>query len=136
MSGLAFDILREANQRRLPEFAAAFPDANLDDWKPNDWATATTGELGEACNLLKKLRRGQPIPREEIAREIADAQIYLDFLAWSLDIDLGEATIDTFNAKSDELGLKTHIFRAGEGSRFAGYNGQFQGDTTIRFGRL
>lgn len=110
MAGLSFATLREANLQRLPEFSAAFPDAEgHDNWTPNDWAVATAGELGELCNLLKKARRGQHPTIAKIRQELADTQIYLDLLAWRLGIDLGQATIDTFNAKSDELGLKTHI---------------------------
>jgi NTP pyrophosphatase (non-canonical NTP hydrolase) len=52
MNGLSFDQLRDANVKRCEQ---AFH--RLDDWTPTDWATAMAGEVGEACNFIKKLRR-------------------------------------------------------------------------------
>jgi hypothetical protein len=76
--------------------------------------TATFGELGEAANVAKKLNRVRDgIPgnkqsaselRAKLANEIADAYIYLDLMAQSQGIDLSTAVVQTFNAKSLEIG--------------------------------
>jgi NTP pyrophosphatase (non-canonical NTP hydrolase) len=42
--------------------------------------------------------------REKLAGEIADIVIYCDLWAASEDIDLAEAVVATFNAKSDKIG--------------------------------
>ena len=90
----------------------------LNDWSPTDWACAMAGECGEACNLIKKLRRldgadnehDSPEQREHfkklIAKELADLVIYTDLLAARLNIDLSEAVVDKFNLVSAERGSK------------------------------
>lgn len=82
-------------------------------WEGTDWATALAGEMGEACNVVKKLRRaetgainaGDP-PVEELvemlALECADVLIYLEILASHYGIDLGEATVTKFNQTSEK----------------------------------
>lgn len=88
----------------------------LKAWSLSDWMTAAVGELGEAANIAKKLNRirdGVPGNREletaaelhvRLRRELADAYIYLDLLAQAENIDLGDAVLDTFDAKSKEIG--------------------------------
>lgn len=104
---LTFRELRRANIERCE--GPAFKH-RVFDWSPTDWACALAGEVGEACNLIKKLRRGEPVPIPSIAAELADVQAYLDLLAARLGIDLGAATIDKFNAVSDRRGstVKLH----------------------------
>lgn len=87
---------------------------SLDSWSTSDWFTAVMGELGEAANVAKKLNRvrdGIPGNKEtpeqlkaKLATEIADTFIYLDLLAQSVGLDLATIAIDTFNAKSKEIG--------------------------------
>jgi NTP pyrophosphatase (non-canonical NTP hydrolase) len=62
------------------------------------------GECGEACNLIKKLRRGQDITVESIGKELADVVTYVDLLAARLGIDLEVAIINKFNEVSDRCG--------------------------------
>lgn len=96
---LSFKDLREANElRTVREFHS------IESWSPTDWATATAGELGEACNLIKKLRRGEDIDIVTIGRELADTAIYLDLLSNRLGLDLGQMVLETFNLKSVEIG--------------------------------
>lgn len=95
---LTFEALRKANLQRCPE---AFHE--VDDWTPTDWATAMAGECGEACNLIKKMRRGEDVPKEKVAKELADMVTYADLLAARLRIDLGEAVRAKFNEVSDRL---------------------------------
>lgn len=97
--GLTFEALRGANVRRCEE--AFHP---LDDWSETDWATALAGEVGEACNLLKKRRRGEDIPTQEVADELADVMLYLDLLAARMGIDLEDAVKRKFNAVSERRG--------------------------------
>lgn len=96
---LDFDTLREANVSRCE--SAFFL---LYAWSPNDWATALAGEVGELCNLLKKMRRGDVVDPAEIAKELGDIVTYADLLAARLGIDLGEATRAKFNEVSDRRG--------------------------------
>jgi|GEM_PF-303180 len=82
------------------------------------WTTALAGEVGELCNMIKKLQRvekggvdggssykASDITREKMKEEIGGIAIYLDLLASLLDIGLEEAMVDTFNAKSKALGF-------------------------------
>jgi len=74
------------------------------------------GELGEACNQIKKLRRltdGKQLANiptsakaivNKIAKELADTVIYADLLAARLGIDLGISVRDKFNEVSDRVG--------------------------------
>lgn len=94
-SHLTFAELREVDVRRCEEAFHQVPE-----WSPTDWGCAIAGEVGEACNHLKKLRRGECIPIKAIADELADAVIYIDLLASRLGIDLGAAIVDKFNEVS------------------------------------
>lgn len=93
----------------------------LDSWSLSDWITATTGELGEAANVAKKLNRvrdgipGNSETPEELqaalADEIADTFIYLDLLAQSQGINLEEAVLDKFNRTSEKIGYDRILLR-------------------------
>lgn len=96
---LSFDGLRMANVARCNDVFHA-----LDEWSPTDWACAMAGECGEACNEIKKLRRGENVTNEQIGDEIADLVIYADLLAARLGIDLGEAVTRKFNKASAKRG--------------------------------
>lgn len=101
MRKLTFQDLRDANAARHRVFAGC------DEWSLNDWMTALAGEVGEAANILKKIRRGDftlSEVRDELKSELADVQCYLDLLAYYADVDLGQATIDKFNHVSKRMG--------------------------------
>lgn len=114
---LSFYELRRANARRLPEFknrrgelAHTEPDGS--DWSLGEWMTAVTGELGEAANLIKKVRRGDLTLNEarvDLAKELADVVTYLDILAMQLDIDLGVAVAAKFNEVSERIGSSVQL---------------------------
>ena len=116
-NGLTFNTLREANLKRLPlfknkhgELAHSKPDGS--DWSPAQWLQAVVGELGEYANVRKKFDRGDLTQAEfqkMAAEELADVQTYLDILAFQLGIDLGQATMDKWNAVSDRVGVPIHI---------------------------
>lgn len=107
---LDFNDLRTVNVRRCE--AVFHP---LNDWSPTDWATAMAGECGEACNLVKKLRRLDGGPNDaavaeglellgKIEKELADLVIYADLLAARLGINLASAVIEKFNEVSAKVG--------------------------------
>lgn len=86
---LTFARLREANVERCSTWHKGFP--NDGKWLGVDWSNAAFGELGEAANVVKKLRRietgtkGALDPNREmllvqLGHEIADTLIYLDLL--------------------------------------------------------
>lgn len=116
MSGLSFTDLRLANVVRCEEVFH-----KLNHWSPTDWACAMAGECGEACNAVKKLRRledgtnTQKDPQTEqeailiIADELADLVIYADLLAARLNVDLGTAVANKFNAVSDRMNSTVRI---------------------------
>lgn len=93
-----------------------------DDFKTYDnagilyFTTGLAGELGELCNLIKKLERrrvGGPdvgnsiavhqINKAKLAEEIGGTLIYLDLVASLLEIDLESATTETFNKVSEKI---------------------------------
>lgn len=88
----------------------------LEDWSVAEWTNAMCGEAGEAANIAKKMIRhrdnvagnkGDDTSLEslkhKLARELADVVIYADLVAASQGINLEQAIVDTFNAKSREL---------------------------------
>src|SRR6185436_11662294 len=93
---LSLKELNKANRHNIKRIMA---------WTPLEWGGAAAGELGEACNLLKKLRRGDEIPMELIAEELADALISIDLIACRLDIDLEAAIIEKFNKVCRQHGV-------------------------------
>jgi NTP pyrophosphatase (non-canonical NTP hydrolase) len=111
-TSLTFQRLRYANAERCEDVYHP-----LDAWSPTDWACALAGEVGEACNLVKKLRRLSAAPddlfwetsagsalQRKLADELADVVVYADLLATRLRINLETAVIDKFNRTSDEVG--------------------------------
>lgn len=86
----------------------------LNSWSLSDWITATTGELGEAANIVKKLNRvrdGMPHNAETpeqlqkmLGDEIADVYIYLDLLAQAAGFDLETIVLTKFNKTSSKIG--------------------------------
>ena len=101
---VTFKDLSIANLKRLE--ATWHP---LADFSDTDWACCVSGEWGEACELIKKRRRGETILTVEIAKELADTVIYLDLLAQRLGIDLGLAIMLKFNEVSKRVGSPVRI---------------------------
>jgi NTP pyrophosphatase (non-canonical NTP hydrolase) len=110
---LDFLTLRHRNVERCEASYHA-----IDAWSPTDWACALAGEVGETCNLVKKLRRldltdsttleliQNPAAGDlirDIADELADTVIYADLLAERLNINLGEAVRRKFNETSQKI---------------------------------
>lgn len=73
------------------------------------------GEVGEACNIIKKLERerlgirGSRATVEQLAEELADVIICADLIAMAEGIDLDAAVARKFNATSKKVGLRTRL---------------------------
>jgi NTP pyrophosphatase (non-canonical NTP hydrolase) len=114
---LTFNDLSFTNLARCRRWHPGFP---LDDWTGADWGNAAAGEMGEACNVVKKLRRldvGHPGANDpgmlelvdQLGEEIADTVIYLDLLAQHYGIDLPAAIVAKFNAVSVREGFPERL---------------------------
>lgn len=119
---LTFDKLSEQNAARAERW-----HAGGDEWTASDWSNALAGEVGEACNLVKKVRRHETrVDRVEggagsyntpdldelllgIADEIADIIIYADLLARHFDIPVEEAVRRKFNRVSEAQGFPERL---------------------------
>lgn len=107
--GLNFEDLRKANDRRQDAWENAQDKLDL-----SYLGNAAAGEVGEMCNVIKKLERerlglrGSRATMADLAEEMADVIIYLDLIAAKANIDLGEAVRDKFNKTSVkyDLGVK------------------------------
>lgn len=114
---LTFAELRDVNESRCARWHWGYPD----DWSLSDWAVALAGEVGEVCNVIKKLKRIQdglsgnkPGETEEtltasLADELADVQCYLDLVAARARINLAAATRSKFNAVSVRNGFPERL---------------------------
>ena len=102
-------ILRQKNQDRMKE------------WDPGNEITLAyagnelAGEVGEACNIIKKLERerlglrGSRATKHELVQELADIIICVDLIAIQLNVDLSTAVEEKFNQTSAKYGLRTMI---------------------------
>lgn len=114
---LTFNALRNANKLRLPQFKnskgePAHEKADGSDWSLAEWMNAVAGELGEAANIIKKIRRGDMTlieAKEMLAEEFADIVTYLDITAYQAGINLGEATKNKFNKVSERVGSNIRL---------------------------
>lgn len=106
---LSLAKLRSANEQRQREWDKA---GGIDlSYRGNELA----GEVGEACNVIKKLERerlgirGSRATRQQLQEELADVVICVDLIAMATEIDLGEAVTQKFNATSEKVGLATRL---------------------------
>ena len=109
-----FSNLRDANIARQRE------------WTQNTILSLTyrtnelAGEVGEACNIAKKIERerlgmrGNRDTVKHLAEELADVIICADLVAMHEGIDLMKAVAEKFNKTSEENGLKTKLTTLGE----------------------
>lgn len=113
---LTFRQLRRANLKRLPLFksrsgAVAHSKPDGSDWNLMQWACAVAGEVGEACNMAKKIERGdfataadRVKAMREFAKELADVVIYADIAAYQVGEFLDEVVEEKFNEVSVRIG--------------------------------
>lgn len=106
---MTFDRLRAANNKRHVEWSQGRPVPFLFRM------TELAGEVGEACNVAKKLERermgwvGSRDTVEHLAEELADVIICVDLAAMDFNIDLGLWVPRKFNATSDKVGMETRL---------------------------
>lgn len=92
----------------------------LEEWSPAEWGNATAGEMGELCNVLKKILRvdsgiqqASGLTRDELrvmaAQEIGDTFLYLDLIAQRLGLNTYECVRDTFNRVSLREGFPQRL---------------------------
>ena len=101
--------------------------ARQDEWDQDGQITASyrgnelAGEVGEACNVIKKLERerlgilGSRATVGELADELADVLICADLIAMHYGIDLEAAVARKFNATSEKVGLQTRLATPNDG---------------------
>jgi NTP pyrophosphatase (non-canonical NTP hydrolase) len=104
-----YHSLHEANAARQIEWDA---DNQITlAYRGNELA----GEVGEACNVIKKLERerlgirGSRDTVEHLAEELADIEICNGLIAMQAGIDLDAAVVEKFNATSEKMGLETRL---------------------------
>jgi NTP pyrophosphatase (non-canonical NTP hydrolase) len=109
MRMLTLDDLRDANYTRQKEWDS---EHQLTE---EYFGNALAGEVGEACNVVKKLARqrmglvGSKASTEDLGEELADVIIYADLLAQHYNIDIAEAVRRKFNKTSEKYNLKTRL---------------------------
>lgn len=115
LSRVSFRSLRAKNVSRKARW-----HGDADEWTGSDWSNAMAGECGEACNVVKKLRRHETgtgmynTPEVEVllpmlADEIADVVLYADLLAAKYGIDLEDAVRAKFNRVSEAQGFPERL---------------------------
>lgn len=92
--------LRMANNKRQSLY-------DKKEWDLPRWGNAAAGEMGELCNVIKKIDRGdftlsEANEKELIANEAADVVIYLDRLCKQAGINLQNAIVNKFNEDCDK----------------------------------
>jgi NTP pyrophosphatase (non-canonical NTP hydrolase) len=101
--------LRGANEARQKEWDAGNQITLA--YRGNELA----GEVGEACNVIKKLERermdirGSRATLTDLASELADVVICADLIAMQAGINLDAAVAAKFNATSVKVGLQTRF---------------------------
>ncbi|MNH49298.1 MazG nucleotide pyrophosphohydrolase domain protein [compost metagenome] len=99
----AANIARQAEWDQDSQITAAYRGNEL------------AGEVGEACNVVKKLERerlgilGSRATVDELADELADVLICADLIAMHYGIDLEAAVAKKFNATSEKVGLAARL---------------------------
>lgn len=90
-------------------------------WDPNGLidiayrGNELAGETGEACNLIKKIRReqlglrGSRADLNRLAEELADVIICTSLIANALAIDLDRAVRSKFNKTSDAVNIDVKL---------------------------
>ncbi|MDC9825637.1 MazG nucleotide pyrophosphohydrolase domain-containing protein [Devosia sp. ZB163] len=113
VEALTLADLRKANLDRQAHWGGS------ENWTLADWSNALAGEVGEACNVVKKLRRPMlgTVGNDHdpaaytamLATEIGDVLIYLDLLANAAGLDLAVCVTEAFNSKSEKLGMPVKL---------------------------
>ena len=118
MTDLTFKTLREVSLTRCNRWHPG----GVYDWTLSDWGVAAAGELGEACNVIKKINRlrdkitGNKANeldlislKLDLAEELADAVISIDLIASRVGLALDQAIIKKFNEVSIREGFSERL---------------------------
>lgn len=93
-------------------------------WSSSDWTNALAGEVGELCNVVKKIRchesgagTGYNTPDmttllASVKDEIADVYLYLDLVAYHFGLALKECIVPKFDRVSEAQGFPERLGRA------------------------
>ena len=110
---LTFHQFAEINRERAAVWHNNTP------WTTDQWATAVTGEWGEACNVLKKLNRASDgivgnsktvaELEHQLAEEIADTVTYLFLFADACGVNIAGSAIRKFNKVSEKHGFPQRL---------------------------
>jgi len=105
------DEIRHLNQERCDRW-----HNNKDDWTLGDWGNALAGEVGELCNVVKKIRRHEinasvkyNTPElfallDSFSEEVADVLLYLDLLCWKVGIG-PDHLLEILKSKFNEVSM-------------------------------
>ncbi|MEJ5019266.1 MazG-like family protein [Ochrobactrum vermis] len=109
LQGVTLGQLQQAHVERQEEWC---PDQKPDlSFRGNEMA----GEVGEACNVIKKLERerqgwrGSRATKQQLADELADVVHTAILCAITAGIDLAPAVVEKFNSTSEKNGLSTTL---------------------------
>jgi len=107
-----FPGIRAANHERLDYFG----HGDLENgWNVAEWGCALAGEVGELCNVLKKMHRAAPFDpsSDELlvaaGEEIADVYLYLDLLSQKLGLNIERCVLRKFNKTSEQYNFPVRI---------------------------
>ena len=78
----------------------------IEEWSPAEWGNALAGEVGELCNLLKKIRRGDNVDMMSVGDEASDVLAYLDLATASVGLSLAQATVRKWDFISLQRGYE------------------------------
>lgn len=112
------DSIREISRVNLQRCLRWHPQG-INSWSSSDWAVALAGEVGELCNVVKKLNRerdglaGNTVDgrdlRVMLEKECADVYLYLDLFCAAAGFDLASAVRVKFNEVSERNGFPERL---------------------------
>ena len=118
MTSMTFGEFATINRVRC-QHPDGFDQQNLNDWSLNDWMVALAGEVGEACNVAKKLKRSEGVVninretndelRDQLIKELGDVGVYLDLVCQAYGFTMEEAMTAAFNKTSRKIGYPVEI---------------------------
>lgn len=99
--------------------ACRWHPGGLASWSLSDWACALAGEVGELCNVVKKLNRVRDGLQQKavdagaleqaLADEIGDVFAYLDLIAQAHGLALEDCVRGKFNRISEREGFPERL---------------------------
>lgn len=103
-----YQFLKAFRQHNVERAKTRFHHDTSEVW----WTNAIAGEAGEACNLAKKISRGDfkgaelKEARKALAIELADVITYCDLLLAQLGHETDEILLEKFNIVSKRVGYQ------------------------------